>query len=247
MRIFFIAVIFVLTLMPAQAARTQSMAIDLAQDHVDVTTGFDGAHIAFYGVKEPGGALAVTLTGPLHDEVVRKKSRVAGVWINTDSVTFKKVPSFYSFASDRPERSLGGPKFLKRQGIGFNALRPDTEDKKIAPEKVREFQDALIRGKQARKLYPREAGTITYINDRFFKVDFYIPSNGPIGEYKVKAFVIDGAEVRDVKTTRLKVAQVGLSATVHDFAHRWSLAYGFLSVFLAMFVGWLSNTIRRTS
>lgn len=226
-------------------AAYEPLAIDLAQDHVDITTGFDGAHIAFYGVKEQPGAVAVVITGPPRDAVVRRKSRLMGVWMNTEGITFEDVPSFYDFALDRPAEEMAPPKLFREQGIGMDALMFDPASRP-GPEDLKDFQEALIRAKQKRKLFPSQPGKITYISDSFFKAEFYIPPYVPVGAYQVKAFLIQGGEVRSVRTTKLRVAQVGASASIHTFAHDWSFVYGLLCVIIAMFMGWLSNAIRKT-
>ena len=43
---------------------------------------------------------------PEKNIIVRRKDRVAGIWINTDAVEFSRVPSFYALASNRPVEEI---------------------------------------------------------------------------------------------------------------------------------------------
>jgi hypothetical protein len=43
----------------------------------------------------------------------------------------------------------------------------------------------------------------------------------------------------------VRVAQVGGSARINQFAHGNSFVYGVMCVFLAVFAGWFSNRVRR--
>ena len=37
---------------------------------------------------------------------VWRKGKVAGIWVNAESVTFRNVPSFYAVAASRPVEEL---------------------------------------------------------------------------------------------------------------------------------------------
>ncbi len=42
----------------------QGLTVDLASDHVDITTGFNGTGLELFGVKPEGGDIAVVVSGP---------------------------------------------------------------------------------------------------------------------------------------------------------------------------------------
>src|SRR5690606_21979933 len=85
----------------AQSARL--LTVDLAQKRIDITTGFHGADLAIYGVKKAPGEIAVVIRGPSQSMVVRGKSRVLGVWMNSRSLEFTNVPVYYDLALSVPE------------------------------------------------------------------------------------------------------------------------------------------------
>ena len=104
-----------------------------------VTTGFTGHEILVFGavhnsqepelepgVEEKGDNfydVVVVVEGAPAPAVVRRKSDVAGLWINTSSVVFASVPSYYAIASTRPVEEIAGPQVLERHAIGFAHIK----------------------------------------------------------------------------------------------------------------------------
>ncbi|MFK7839070.1 MAG: TIGR02186 family protein [Bdellovibrionales bacterium] len=241
--LFFIAVFAFLNIADVHA---RSLTIDLAQDHVDITTGFDGSYLTLFGVKEEKGDVAVVMKGPKKDVVVRQKASLFGVWMNRHFLVYGDVPSFYDFALSDKAENLLEPPLLKEYGIGLGSLKfaPDSNDYKEA--EINAFNKALVRNKQAEKLFPVVAKDIVFISDNFFKTEFYLPSNVPTGTYTVETFLINNGRLVEKRETQVKVAQVGFNSGVNKFAHSFSLAYGFVIVLIAVIAGWLSNAVRQT-
>lgn len=238
------AVLLFLVLMAAAVpARASNVIVDLSSDHVDITTGFNGTTLAVFGVRDGKGEIAVVLRGPQRTMSVRRKESVMGAWINRSFETFKAVPSYYGYAISKPLQGLASPEVLQELGVGPENLRfnkPDTTD----PQRIL-FRDALLRNKQGQGLYPEHAGAINFIGPDFFRADFYIPANVPVGEYEIQTFYFSNGAVRDSKVRTVRVAQVGGSARIHQFANNNSLTYGILCVMLGVFAGWFSNRVRR--
>ncbi|MCE7887947.1 MAG: transmembrane family protein [Alphaproteobacteria bacterium PRO2] len=235
--------IVILLFAGAQAARAENVTVELVSDHVDITTGFNGTTLGLFGVRANRGDIAVIVRGPLRTMSVRRKESVMGAWINRSFETFKAVPSYYNYALSRPLEELTTAEKLAEHGIGPENLRfnkPDTTDKRRI-----EFREALLRNKRMQGLYPAEPGAIKFIGPNFFRADFYIPANVPVGEYEIQTLYFSNGILRDSKTNTVRVAQVGGSARINDFAHNNSLVYGLMCVLLAVFAGWFSNRVRR--
>ena len=79
----------------APAARAQALVADLTSHLVAITTGFTGTSVVLFGATDGGGDVIVVVRGPERDMVVRHKSKVAAVWVNTRQATFLNAPSFY--------------------------------------------------------------------------------------------------------------------------------------------------------
>ncbi len=240
-----IAVFAIGILAKPSCAQDHTLTVDLAEDHVDITTGFDGAYITLFGVKNDDGDVVVVVRGPERNFVVRQKQQIAGAWLNRKSLTFEYVPEFYDFAASADVDTLLPIERRIEEKIGLAALKfePSRDDVDAAEKKL--FQDALVRNKQQEGLFPREAKEITFLSDTFFKTQLYVPSNVPTGHYVIETFLIDKHKIVDKRVTNLKVAQVGFSAGIYQFAHSYSLAYSIVIIVIAALAGWLSNAVRR--
>ena len=72
--------IAILLLVPGYALAQitgNDLTIDLAEKSVNITTGFTGASLSLFGVKEQTGDIAIVIQGPERRMVVRRKDQVA--------------------------------------------------------------------------------------------------------------------------------------------------------------------------
>ncbi|NCT41134.1 MAG: transmembrane family protein [Alphaproteobacteria bacterium] len=244
----FVILVGVFLLSDFAVAQDKALTVNLAQDSVDISTGFNGAKLSLFGVKEKRGHVAVVIKGPLKNVLVRQKNSVFGVWMNNVSIAFDDVPQFYDYALSDKEENILDEDALKSNGIGLSSLKFKAEENSLKPDEIDAFASALVRNKQVAGLFPMEARDIVFLSDTFFKAEFYVPPNVPTGDYVIETFLINDGDVLDKNETRVRVAQVGLSSSVYQFAHSYSLAYGLFIVFIAVIAGWLSNVVRqRTS
>ena len=231
---------------PVMAAESKLLNIDLAQASVSITTGFTGSSLSVFGVKQGRGDVVVVLEGPIKESTVRKKGRVIGAWVNKQSVDFQTVPTYYDYAvsGDNP-KSYMTLNARQREHIGLDALWLQPDESDADDKTVQDFQDALIRIKQSRSLFATQPQKVNFIDDRFFRVDFHLPSNVPRGEYTVRGMLIRDGQVAADVTRKMKVAQIGFSSNVNKVAQNHGFAYGLLCVFVAFFAGLLSDLLIR--
>ena len=86
----------------ASSLQAKDLVVDLSAPIVRITTGFSGTELLLFVAKRGAGDVIVVVRGPLEDLVVRRKSRVAGIWVNRAAIAFTDVPSYYAVASTRP-------------------------------------------------------------------------------------------------------------------------------------------------
>ena len=86
----------------AAEPRAQALVADLSHHLIAITTAFVGTNVVLFGVADGGGDIIVTVQGPRQDQVVRRKSRIAGIWVNWGSLAFRRVPGYYAVASTGP-------------------------------------------------------------------------------------------------------------------------------------------------
>ncbi len=221
----------------AQTAVTgRNLAVNLSADHVDISIGFNGADLSLFGVKNQPGQLAVIVRGPEQTTVVRRKGRRLGLWMNTESVEFLNVPVYYDFAVSVPEEDLAPAEVLRKYNIGLDALNIHVEKNEDAAT-LDSFREALVRNLQTSGHFPLSPKPVTFISDDFFRVDFHVPADVPTGVYMVETILFKDRKIIDRRETRLRVAQVGFSADVHNFAYDRGFLYGLLAVGLALIFG----------
>ena len=103
------ALLLVLALAPPALAQ-ETIVSGLSQSRVSITADFDGSEILIYGAVKrdtpapEGGPLEVIVTveGPSTPVTVRRKDRVAGIWVNNAEVVVDSAPSFYAVATTGP-------------------------------------------------------------------------------------------------------------------------------------------------
>lgn len=238
--LFLLLACLIVAVLPLRA-EAESLTVDLARDHVDITTGFTGSELVLFGMAEKNADVAVVIRGPRKDVVVRQKGRFLGAWLNRDGVTFEEVPLFYDYALNRPEDEFMDEISRRNHGIGLSGLMFKPRSGRYHKETLEEFEKALIRNRQAIGLFPQEPRTVTFLNDQLFKVVMHVPANVPTGAYEIQTFLVKGKNVKEVRTTKLTVAQVGFSAGIYKFSHNYAFSYALLCLSFAVFAGWFSN------
>src|SRR6201988_33350 len=88
------------------AARAEGLVADLTSHLIAITTGFTGASVVLFGATDGPGDVVVAVRGPDRQMTVRRKSRVAGIWVNTEKLMFANVPSFYAMVAKRPLKAI---------------------------------------------------------------------------------------------------------------------------------------------
>ena len=245
MRILIILCLALIISFPAAAQRDESpLAIDIASDHIDITTAFSGSRVVLYGTKAEGSQTAVVIRGPARRMIVREKEPVGGLWMNVEQIVFENVPSYYDYATSLPEDRLSSFDVLRERRIGLNALdfSPSTT---AEDETIRSFQEAMIRNKQNEGMFPLQPSEVQYLTDTFFKVEFDIPPRLPTGIYIIEVFLFEDGVMTDNRSQELFVEQVGLNGQLVFLSEFYGFYYGFLAVTIALIAGWGAFAVRR--
>ncbi|MCR9222149.1 MAG: TIGR02186 family protein [Alphaproteobacteria bacterium] len=228
---------------PAQAA--ERLVADLDDHLVAITAGFTGTELLLFGSIDGEGEVVVVVHGPKEDVVVRRKDRVAGIWINRDDATFRGVPAFYHMAATADLQGLDLPETaLSRHQIGVENIRLRLMPGQQA-EGSESFAEALIRNKVRIGHYTRDPGVVEWRGGRLFRTTVLIPANVPVGTYTVETLLVQGGEVVSAQTTPLFVNKEGFGAQVFRAAHSYPAYYGLAAILIAGFAGFGANWIFR--
>lgn len=249
--------IVLLLLWPGVAAAQPRLVTDLSQSRIDISYRFAGAELLIFGaIQYPGGrvpevppGIAVILRGPAEAITVRRKARVAGIWINTEALRFESAPGFYAVATTKPVRDLLDERNAAIYEIGLSHLQlsPATA---ADPETTRSFQDGLVALRRSEGLYVEQPYGVQVTDRILYRARIPIPSAVPVGNYQAEIYLIDDAgggngRVRARSTAPVIIDKTGFERGVYVFAQEHSLLYGLLAVLVALAMGWAAGEVGR--
>ncbi len=218
---------------------------DLSEHVVGITANFAGSDILLFGATQGESDVIVIVRGPRVFQTVRRKERRAGIWINGDSVTFERIPSFYAVAATRPPEELLSDEAMESYGIGTEHLILPLASETPQGIDSGEFTAALIRNMRNRDLYSDIATPVKILGNSLFRVGLHFPTNVPVGSFDVRVLLVRDGEVVSTGTTHLEVGKTGVEAGIYDLAHRYPPAYGVISIIIAIGAGWLASVAFR--
>jgi uncharacterized protein (TIGR02186 family) len=227
------------------AARAEGLVADLTSHLIAITTGFTGASVVLFGATDGPGDVIVAVRGPEREMAVRRKTRVAGIWVNTQQMTFANLPSFYAIAASRPIADILSPAAAAFYRLGIANLKLVAATP--APSAVVDaFRTALERTQQEAGLFVERMGKVDFLGERLFRTTINFPSNVPTGTYLVEVFLVRDKDIVSGQTTPLVVSKVGVDAAVFEFSTRQPGFYGAIAVLTAIVAGWLASLPFRT-
>lgn len=241
---------------PQQAppAIVESIQIGLSTDRISITSDFSGADLTIFGALDNADPLInrqgrydviVVLEGPMRPVVVRRKERVVGVWINTDSETFASAPASYSVATTRALQDITDQNNFRQLALGTDNIYIAPLDRAGDPVKIDEFESALRGLKRASGLYSENVGGVQFLTQSLFRATLRLAPNVPVGTHKARAFLFKNGIFMKESSAQLAIQKAGFEQTLFRFANTNGFAYGVISVLLAIVIGWLGRVIFR--
>jgi uncharacterized protein (TIGR02186 family) len=214
------------------AAYAKPLISDLSQYRIPIDSSFTGTSLLLFGARQDAGDVVVVVRGPESDFVVRKKERVAGIWVNRHQEVFQGLPYFYRVYMD-DARQRQWPDVLHRLAILPEQGGPVPDD----------FRQAFMRDREKQALYMPPLDAVSFMGETLFKVDIDFPDTIPRGMYTAEVYLLQDGELVGMQSTPLKVEKQGFDALLFDLAHGASLLYGMLAVLMALSVGWLAGLV----
>jgi uncharacterized protein (TIGR02186 family) len=236
----------IVALLAAVASETpvhaERLVASLSTHRVSITSNFTGAELVLFGAIERDAAsvsrrggydIIAMVIGPRQTLVVRRKERVAGLWVNAGSRTFVDVPSYLATLSTRAPATIAAVETLRRLQIGPSYATEDV------------FRAAVLRLKAQRRLYADGANAVTFLTPTLFRASILLPADVPVGCYDVdvKLFA-DGAMIARTSSA-LDIVKDGFEQFVATAAREHGLAYGLASAAMALMTGWLASVVFR--
>ncbi len=241
-------------LMWLSPAAAETMITSLSTHRLQITSNFTGSEIVLFGaierdaqtISRPGGYdMAVVVRGPRAMMVTRQKTRVFGIWVNTDAREFVEVPSFYALLSNKPAAELADLELRARQQIGVDAITAITPRLGTNPGATPTFREALLRINRAKGLYRENPTGVTFLTPNLFRANIPVVPNTPVGSFDVDIFLMSGGVILARESTNFEVAKTGFEAFVANAARDNGVLYGLAAAMLALFTGWAASVVFR--
>ena len=236
---------------PVRAAAPVRLITDISQNRIDIIYTFKGTELLVFGaIQYPRGSvpderpgLAVVVRGPAEPITLRKKARVAGIWINTQSVRFETAPGFYSVATSAPIKSLVDERnaAIWEIGVDYLQLSPTTGGSAL----VDEFERGLIDLRRRNGLFSEQPGAVTITQNILYQARITIPAAVPVGNYTAEIYLIRHGRVIARSATPIVIDKSGFERWVYVAAQNHGWAYGLAAVTLALLAGWGAGLVVR--
>jgi uncharacterized protein (TIGR02186 family) len=244
------AVLALALLVLLAGARDPILVPEISQHEVQVRQGFRGADLLLFGaILTPEGTRAaraydivVVLQGPPRSITVREKQKVAGVWINADSTAFRSAPSFFAVASNRPIEDIVDERTAAIYELGLPWLQLSPIGA-IDPDEQARFSAGLVDLMRRQGLYQQDEDAVTVSGGVLYQARIALPSNVQTGTYTAETFAISRGKVVAAATTEVQVRKLGFERFVAQQAERNPLAYGLVTVFISVGMGWVAGRL----
>ncbi|PZU17928.1 MAG: hypothetical protein DI591_01080 [Citromicrobium sp.] len=242
--------LLLLAFLALSGQRDPILVPEVSQHEVRVRQGFTGTELLFFGaILDPAGTrapaeydVAVVLKGPTAPIRVREKAKVGGIWVNSQSATFRSAPSYFALASSRPVADIVDERTaaIYELGTEFIQLSPSGA---IDPAEQARFSAGLVDLQSRSGLFGERQGGVTISEGVLYQARFYLPSNVTTGTYTAETFAISNGRVIASAIAEVEVKKVGFERFVEQFSRRQAFWYGLLAVSLSVFMGWLAGRV----
>ncbi|MEO0485639.1 MAG: TIGR02186 family protein [Pseudomonadota bacterium] len=233
-------------------AAQEEIVADLSQNEVAITTTFTGSEILIFGAVKRGAEVdetyplhaLITVAAPSAPVVVRKKDRVAGIWVNTEEVHIDSAPAFYAIETSAAfADTISDTEDLRYRISTDRAIRVvGAAEESDHPE---DFQEALTRIRQTQGAYVVDEGGVTVTDEVLIRSSVGLPANLVEGDYEVRIFLTRNREVVSTFETSIAVNKVGLERFLFSLSRERPLIYGLMAIAIAIAAGWLASAAFR--
>jgi uncharacterized protein (TIGR02186 family) len=244
--------LFALAMLPsglwAQAA-VPKLVPDVSQRDINIQSRFTGAELLLFGaIIYPRGVapegqvdVAVVLRGPTEPIIVREKQRVAGIWVNAESIDFRSAPTYYAIASSRPLENIIDAKTAAIYELGLDRLQLSPTGEIDAAE-LRRFRTGLVDLNRRDGLYAEAPGTVNITDQVLYRARLTIPSSVPEGRYVAETLLIrDGRVIVADDGVSVEISKTGFERFITILSQEYSLIYGALAVLISLLLGWVAG------
>jgi uncharacterized protein (TIGR02186 family) len=240
----------------ASPAHAERLVTTLSTSRVLISSNFTGTDVVLFGsverdaqtVPRRGGFdIVVTVTGPRENILTFRKERVFGIWVNTDSRTFVKAPSYLTVLSNRTITEIADINTLRRTQTGLARILLPQEISGDIADSIRDdpFRQAFLRLKIERNLYREIQNGVTLLTPALFRAAIPIPDDAPTGNYDIDVKLFADGSLLSRQQTAMEIVKVGFEQFVANAARDHGVFYGLMCAALALLTGWFASVVFR--
>jgi uncharacterized protein (TIGR02186 family) len=241
----------------AEPAAKEVVEADVSTRTIAVTSAFAGTEIVAFGSvlnsRQPSAEagyydVVVVLEGMGLPLTARRKSNVAGLWVNTSAVAFESVPSYYAIASTRPIEEIADEDILAQHAIGHDFARLSPAARSVIatqPGELAAFREAVVRIKQKEGLFIKEDYAVIFIGKGLFRSSIALPANVPVGPLTARVYLFREGELLSTFQSQVRLEREGIELWLYLFAMRHPALYGLMAVVVAVAAGFLASAAFR--
>ena len=233
----------------AQRAAPQ-LVPDVSQRTVEIQFSFTGAQLLLFGaILYPGGRLPdepadiiVVLKGPSQSITMREKRKIAGIWVNADSIDFRSAPSFYALASSKPIDQLVDERTAAIYELGLGKLQLSPSSLSDTTE-IERFAKGLNDLKGRSGLYLESPGSVEITDGVLYRARLPLSARVVTGTYTAETFLVQNGRVLAAAVREIEVRKTGFERLIGQFAQNHDIAYGLAAIVLALAMGWFAGFV----
>lgn len=250
-----LALVLVCLVLAAAPARAERLVSVLSNTSVQITSSFAGEVLSFFGSIEadtgsgPASVadgpfhVVIVVEGPLGNRVARRKTNVAGIWINTQQVTFENFPSYYQILASGRLSAITDAATLAINNIDPAAQAQHSAIAGYWTSAV--FGDALVRLMTERGHFGVREGGVQFLSNTAYSARLVLPHDIANGPFIARTYVFRNGEIVAEASEGFSVQKIGFERFLSIVAVRQPLLYGIACVVLALFTGWLGGVVFR--
>lgn len=214
------------------------MVADISQPEIQIHSGFTGSQLLVFGTRNAKGDLIIAVRGPETNVTLRRKERIAGMWMHVEQHKYEQLPLFYAIAATRPLKDIAERYTLQQLGLGERqAILASNRSMNVT------FDRALRELLQGTHRWQEPFDRITYFGESLFKARLNLPDTLPRGAYSVEVYLFDAGKPVAFQSIPLQVYKVGIDSRIYDEAQRHPFFYGVTAILMALSVGWLAHRL----
>ncbi len=233
---------------PARAQPEPLLVPDVSSREIEIKYSFTGEDLLLFGaIIYPGGRrpderadIVVVIKGPTTAVRLREKQRVAGVWVNAESLRLGTVPTFYAVTSSRPIRQIVDERTaaVYELGLANLSLSPSAF---AAVDQLRRFQSGLVDLRQREGLFAESGDGVEITGGVLYRARINIPAQVQEGRYTAETYLVSRGRVLAVASRDITIRKTGFDRFVADAAAQYGLLYGIIAVAVSLGLGWAAG------